>query len=147
MSKYRLKGTSGAVINQVFPLAATLVIGRADDCDIRIEHDSVAAHHVQVLLSDSGGISVQDLGSEAGTRVNGERVKQAELSAGDEVQVGNCRLMLQAPGLRPDRVLGTDAVRVPAKRWPWLLATLLGVAVILAWQNGMLEKILAMIAG
>ena len=135
MSKYRLKGTSGSVINQAFPLATGLIIGRADDCDIRIEHESVATHHAEILLSDSARVSIRDLGSETGTRVNGEEIKEAQLFGGDEVHVGNCRLMLQAPGLRPDRVLDADAVREPTKLWPWLMAILLAAAgLLVAWR-------------
>ena len=42
MSIYRLKGASGAVINQSHTLGEKTLIGRADDCDLRIDQDGVA---------------------------------------------------------------------------------------------------------
>jgi pSer/pThr/pTyr-binding forkhead associated (FHA) protein len=54
MSTYRLKGASGAVINQSFPLGARTVIGRADDCDLRLDQDGVAAHHAEISQAADG---------------------------------------------------------------------------------------------
>ena len=146
MSIYRLKGTSGPLINQAFPLAARLVIGRADDCDIRIDHDDIAAHHAEILVADSGNVLLRQLGAGSMTRLNGETVLESELAGGDEIQIGNCRLMLQAPGLRPDRVLDADAVRSPVARWPWLLALLLATGGVLAWKYGYIEWLLNLLA-
>ena len=139
MSIYRLKGTSGSVINQSFSLSTKLLIGRSDDCDIRIDHDSVAAHQAEILLLDGGGVRLCDLGSTNAIRLNGKPVSDAMMSGGDEIHVGNCRLMLQAPGLRPDRVVHADATRATVKGWPWLVALLVMLAIVLAWQSGVLD--------
>ena len=37
MSLYKLKGTSGSVINQSFPLGETFVLGSAADCAVQID--------------------------------------------------------------------------------------------------------------
>ena len=144
---YRLKGTSGSVINRAFTLSGKLLIGRADDCDIRIEHGSVSPRHAEVLLAQDGSVRLRDLESESGTRLNGEFVSDAILSGGDELHIGNCRLMLQAPGLRPDRVLEADKAREKKGSWPWLLALAFVAGALLAWQNGYLETIASLIRG
>lgn len=136
MSPYRLKGTSGSVVNQSFPLSGRLVIGRADDCELRIDHESVAPHHAEILLTDQGDVLIRDLGSGKDTCVNGETVTEAALSGGDEVQLGNSRLMLQAPGLRPERVLGAQPDSGPGMRWWWLIPAGLLAAAALAWRLG-----------
>ena len=136
MTIYRLKGTSGSVLNKAFRLSNRLVIGRADDCDIRIDHEGVAAHQVEVMLTNEGKVSVRALGAGSGIRVNGEKISESTLAGGDELQVGNCRLMLQAPGLRPERVLQGKATRPTPVRWPWLLVLASGAGAILAWENG-----------
>ncbi|MFT5138739.1 MAG: hypothetical protein ACI9H8_000388 [Lysobacterales bacterium] len=138
---YRLKGTAGVVINQAFRLSGSLVIGRADDCDIRIDDESVASHQAEVRLSAEGGVEVQDLGSGSGVSLNGEKVTQAMLAGGDEIQIGNCRLMLQAPGLRPERVLAGAAIKPPKQHWPWLLAVALTAALALAFRMGWLAQL------
>ena len=136
MSTYRLKGTSGSVINEVFLLSERLLIGRADDCDIRIDQEAVAAHHAEVMLNDEGKVRVRDLGSGSGTRVNGEKIIASALMGGDELHIGNCRLMLQVPGLRSESVLSAKATRPPPARWPWLLLLAIASAAILAWEYG-----------
>ena len=136
MTTYRLKGTSGAVLNQTFRLSDRLVIGRSDDCDIRIDHEGMAAHQAEVVLTSEDKVRVRDLGSGSGIRVNGEKIIESAFAGGDELQVGNCRFMLQAPGLRPERVLAGKATRPPTARWPWLLALAIGAGAILAWEYG-----------
>jgi predicted component of type VI protein secretion system len=142
MSSYRLKGTSGALINQAFSLSGRLLIGRADDCDVRIDLEGVAPHHAEVRAIGQGAVLLRDLGSATGTRLNGEPVSEAQLKSGDEIQVGQCRLMLQAPGLKPERVLTAEATRPPRRHWPWLLPLVLLLLAALAWQQGWLARVL-----
>ena len=110
MSTYRLKGASGAVINQAFPLAKRTVIGSAAECEIRIESDGVAPHHAEIL-EDQDSLLLKNLATADGTLLNGEAVDQASLASGDEIRIANCRWVLQAPGLRPDRILTGDAIK------------------------------------
>lgn len=139
---YRLKGTSGDLVNQTFALEGRLLIGRADDCELRVDHDSVAPHHAEVTLAGNGQVRLRDLGSASGTRVNGQAVEEAMLNSGDEIAVGPCRLMLQAPGLRPERVLTEAATRPCRRHWPWLLPLALLLLVVLAWRQGWLASTL-----
>jgi len=141
---YRLKGTAGQLINQTFTLdSPVLQIGRAADCQVRIDQDSVAAHHAELKLEADGTVVLRDLGSPAGTRINGRQIVQLELNSGDEIQIGNTRLMLQAPGLKPARVLTPEATRMPARRWRWLLAASLMILAVLAWQQGWFSMLTA----
>lgn len=121
MSLYKLKGTSGSVINQSFPLGETLVLGSAADCDVQIEEPVVAPHHAEITLIDGQALRLKDLGSASGTLLNGEAVKEAMLGSGDEIRIGSCRWMLQAPGLRPERVLTTEVVSRSSRTWPKVL--------------------------
>ena len=121
MGLYKLKGTSGSVINQSFPLGEVLVLGSASDCDVQIDEPGVAAHHAQISLVDGNALRLKDLGSGSDTLLNGEVVQEVMLGSGDEIRIGSCRWMLQAPGLRPQRVLTTEAVRRPSRIWPKVL--------------------------
>jgi len=121
MSPYKLKGTSGSVINQSFPLGDTFMLGSAADCAVRIDEKGVAPHHAEITLIDDKALLLKDLGSASGTLLNGEAVAEAMLSSGDEIHIGSCRWMLQAPGLRPDRILTAEAVKQPTRIWPRVL--------------------------
>ena len=138
MSIYRLKGASGAVINQSHVLGKRTVIGRADDCDLRVDVDGVAGRHAEVVDDGQGGLTLNHLAPGHETVLNGEAVETAVLGSGDEIRIASCRWVLQAPGLRPDKVL-TDAAVARRRGWiPWVVvAALLGAAGA-AWYFGLL---------
>ena len=138
MSNYRLKGASGPVINQAFALGASNVIGRADDCDLRLDADGVAPRHAEISEGEDGGLVLRNLDRDSQTLLNGEAVDQAALASGDEIRIANCRWVLQAPGLRPEKVLTDDAVHPRRSLVPWLIVGGLLAAGALAWYRGML---------
>jgi len=137
MSTYQLKGASGAVINQSFKLAVSTIIGSADGCEIQIASDGVAPRHAEITEQE-GVLSLQNLAGPGATLLNGEAVEQASLASGDEIRIANCRWVLQAPGLRPQKVLSADAIRQKRSHLPWLIVAGLMSAAALAWYQGWL---------
>jgi hypothetical protein len=146
MSHYKLKGTSGSVINQSFPFGESIVLGASAQCDVQIDEPGVSARHAEICLIDGKTLLLKDLDSETGTLLNGEPVTEIQLGAGDEIRIGTCRWMLQAPGLRPERILTDDVVKKPAIDWKhiliWtsLLASAAAVAV-LKWKPEWLDSL------
>jgi len=144
MSHYKLKGTSGSVINRSFPFAESIVLGSSADCDVQLDEPGVSPRHAEIRLVDGRSLRLKDLGSETGTLLNGERVIETLLGSGDEIRIGSCRWMLQAPGLRPERVLTADVIKRPGRDWArilvWtsLLASATAVAV-LNWKPEWLD--------
>ena len=139
MSTYRLKGASGAVINQSFTLGDRTVIGRADDCDLRLDQEGVAPRHAAIVLDSEGRLQLRDLDSGAQTLLNGQAVQSAQLASGDEIRIANCRFVLQAPGLRPEKVLTAAATRPRRGYLPWLIVGGLLAAAAGAWYAGLLS--------
>jgi hypothetical protein len=143
MSLYKLKGTSGGVINQSFPFGESIVLGSSADCDVQVDEPGVSSRHAEIRLIDGKLLQLKDLGSETGTLLNGEPVSETLLGSGDEIRIGTCRWMLQAPGLRPDRILTAEAVKIPTRRWPRILAWSIVVAsavavALLKWKPELL---------
>lgn len=63
------------------------IIGRGDNCDIRMSRPEVSRNHCLIGIS-SGGAWVEDLGSMNGTFVNGTRVEsRTVLVEGDLIRV------------------------------------------------------------
>jgi pSer/pThr/pTyr-binding forkhead associated (FHA) protein len=62
------------------------VVGRKEDCDLRLDHKSVSKMHC-VLVKTDGLLLLRDLGSTNGTRVNGQRVRRAALLPNDQVAI------------------------------------------------------------
>lgn len=81
-----------------FPInEGTTVIGRREDCDLRIAVNDVSRKHCQIVLSN-GTLSVNDLGSSNGTFVNGQKIQKHDLTAGDTLQVGPVSFVVQIDG-------------------------------------------------
>jgi len=68
-------------------------IGRLSSAHIRLEDERVSRIHAVVEMDAAGVVSIIDMGSSEGTFVNGERVNKAELKPGDEIQLGDTRLV------------------------------------------------------
>jgi pSer/pThr/pTyr-binding forkhead associated (FHA) protein len=64
------------------------LIGRQEDCDLRLDHKSVSKAHC-ILVKTDGLLFLRDLGSTNGTRVNGTRVRRAALLPNDKLSVAN----------------------------------------------------------
>jgi pSer/pThr/pTyr-binding forkhead associated (FHA) protein len=80
------------------------VIGRREDCDLRIPLGDVSRKHCRLIV-DGEAIKVEDLGSSNGTYRNGERIQQTELTAGDTIQIGPVVFVLQVDGYPADEEL------------------------------------------
>jgi pSer/pThr/pTyr-binding forkhead associated (FHA) protein len=91
-----------------YPLAAEkTLLGRRPDCTLRIASSDVSRQHCELHLSDRG-LRVKDLGSSNGTYVNGQRVSEAALKAGDRLMVGPVVFVVQIDG-KPAKITPEQA--------------------------------------
>jgi pSer/pThr/pTyr-binding forkhead associated (FHA) protein len=65
-----------------------IVVGRKDDCDLRLDHKSVSKLHCIIVKADDL-LMLRDLGSTNGTRVNGTRVRRAMLLPNDQLSIAH----------------------------------------------------------
>jgi pSer/pThr/pTyr-binding forkhead associated (FHA) protein len=65
--------------------------GRHPESDIFLDDVTVSRRHAQFVRVE-GGYQVKDVGSLNGTYVNRQRIDEAILAGGDEVQIGKYRL-------------------------------------------------------
>jgi len=76
---------------------ASTVIGRREDCDLRIALGEISRKHCKLTQQDDT-FRVEDLGSSNGTYVNGRRIREIEIEAGDTLQMGPVVFILQVEG-------------------------------------------------
>ena len=83
---YCLRALRNGGIHRMAP--GTLLVGRAPQCQLIIPDPRVSRQHAQIAVLD-GGLWVQDLGSRAGTFVDGRRINsQTRLGANSLVAFG-----------------------------------------------------------
>jgi hypothetical protein len=76
------------------------LIGRADDCDVRLSDYSVSRHHCAITVDITArSVRVRDMESRNGTFVNDERVPgMCALQDGDTLTVGSVPLKIRILG-------------------------------------------------
>lgn len=80
---------------------AITVIGRREDCDLRIPLADVSRKHCRLIIEEDT-LKVEDLGSSNGTYVNGQRIQEQIVQAGDTITVGPVTFVAQIDGVPAD---------------------------------------------
>jgi len=72
------------------------VVGAGPDADLRLADAKLADMHCEVLR-DGAGWTLRDLGSDAGTVINGRPVQEVALKGGEVIMVGRTVLRFKVP--------------------------------------------------
>lgn len=84
------------------------IIGRRSDCQIFVPDMRVSRQHAR-LRREKQGWCVEDLGSNNGTFVNGQRVQNVLLQNEDEIAIANNRIRVELPMQTPKARSSFDA--------------------------------------
>lgn len=92
---FSLRRTKGETDRECWPIgAASLFIGRSNQCDITVNDPTVSRRHCEIY-AQNGGIHLRDLGSSNLTLVNGQPVKSTELAVGNRITVGTAHFVVE----------------------------------------------------
>ena len=150
-----LRGLGGRHHGRSFTLDVPRLVGRAPAADIRIDDPAFAERHARIELA-GGQVWLRDLGSEEGSVVNGESVRDVVLHPGDQVVFdANYRFVVEAPtrevpgmplplGGFDDEAAFDGEPGPSGKRSPWRLPLVLLAALLIA---GLLSLLLLYGAG
>ncbi len=90
-----------------------VIIGRAGTCDISIGHKSISRRHMKIILGD-GSFVVEDLGSQNGVKVNGQRITgPTKVEVGDQITI--CEFTMQLDYLREEESASSGSHQKPKK--------------------------------
>jgi len=67
---------------------AEQIIGRDEACEIHLTGNDVSRRHAVLRATAEGGVTLADLGSRNGVRLNGRPISEAALGVGDVVRLG-----------------------------------------------------------
>jgi pSer/pThr/pTyr-binding forkhead associated (FHA) protein len=68
------------------------LIGRNLECDLTVQ-DTIASREHAVIRESQGKFMLEDLHSRNGTLLNGNKISTVTLTDGDEIRIGDCRIM------------------------------------------------------
>lgn len=80
--------------SRMISTARVVTVGSGPDAQLRLDDPYVAPRHA-VLHSQGGRLYISDNQTAQGILVNGQRVQSAEVTAFDEIQIGECRLKFE----------------------------------------------------
>ncbi|WP_243228394.1 DUF3662 and FHA domain-containing protein [Microbacterium sp. CIAB417] len=86
------------------------VIGRGSDADITIADAGSSRRHAEILW-DGERAMMRDLGSTNGTKVNGEKVREARLASDTTITIGRTDLVFRIVPVAAPRRRDDDATR------------------------------------
>ena len=94
------------------------VIGRRHDCELCVPLMVVSRRHCQLTLNNES-VKIRDLDSRAGTFLNGERISDGILKAGDYLTIGPLTFQIQIDG-EPEQAVPPAQAKPPtaAKKTP-----------------------------
>lgn len=82
---FELKGKGKTHINFSLKDKKYVIIGRGSSCDLRLESGKLSRKHC-IIKIEQDRITIEDLGSKNGTKINGKHIKQVtEMHVGDEL--------------------------------------------------------------
>jgi DNA-binding NtrC family response regulator len=94
VQRFRLHGLNGELEGRSFDSASDrLQIGSHPLNEIEVTDRTVSRFHCEVFIDRDGHAWVKDLGSRNGTRLNGVRVREAEVQEGMVLRVGQLELV------------------------------------------------------
>ena len=117
--RYFLRALSGD--GRSHAISAPTVVGRAHDCQMRVDDDGLSRRHARVLPT-AEGLQVEDLGSTNGTTINGQRIQRALARPGDEVAFDALRFRVVAPGMTEAMPQMAPRAALSWNRWAMLAA-------------------------
>jgi hypothetical protein len=93
-------------------------VGKDPKSHLRIDDDAASRMHAVVEVAGPDDVTLIDLGNEPGTLVNGARVNKCKLHAGDQIQIGGTRLVLERTDAAGAAVAGVVPEAMGAPRAP-----------------------------
>jgi hypothetical protein len=148
-----VRGVGGQHHGRSFTLEAPRLVGRSEDADIRIDDPAFAERHARIeMIGDR--IILRDLGAGEGSIVNGQPMRDALLTPGDQIVFDtHHRFVIEAPAVNTAELMraaaGNDDATAPEivggrpKRDRHLLWLLLVAALIAAIITAILAGVFA----
>ncbi len=88
---------TGGFAGMEYPLGEDeTIVGRNPTTNITLLDESISREHALILYDEELDLfTIEDLQTTNGTKVNGKKIRSAELSSGDEIEIGHTRFRFE----------------------------------------------------
>ena len=87
--------STGPLAGHEFPLKrGSNLVGRAVENEVVIDAPTVSSRHCEIMVSDTA-IRVRDLGADHGTWIDGQRIRETEITLGQTLTLGGVETRLE----------------------------------------------------
>jgi len=138
LPKYVLRGVSGEGFGRSHALLGPTLVGRAPECNLRLDESGLSRQHARLVPSDDG-VRVEDLGSTNGSFINGKRVEHGVAKPGDEIGFDTLRFRLTGAGQTHEPAAAPPAVQSRAGISPWWWVGLAAAGLVAIWIAALLR--------
>lgn len=83
-------------------LSSSLIVGRAETCDVVLRESGVSSNHCSFVIDKDGKVQVQDLKSSNGTFKNGNPIKKTFLQVNDILKIYKVKVSIDGRKLNQD---------------------------------------------
>ncbi|RDH45348.1 FHA domain-containing protein [Zooshikella ganghwensis] len=115
VSGWFLKVVDRSLPEKTYPVNDTLLVGRAIDCDIKINSPYLSRRHAELCLLEDV-LYIKDLSSINGTFVNDEPVAEQRLRSGDRIRLDQLEFMIIGPPDNQHNTLRRSTLKVEYTR-------------------------------
>jgi len=91
-------------------------VGKLPSSHLRIEDENVSRMHAVIEVTSPDEVYIIDLGSAAGTIVNGKKVNKGKLQNGDEIVLGGTRIVVEMAAAEAEDEPTTMGARPPVAK-------------------------------
>ena len=137
LPRFVLRGVSGQGFGRTYPLVGPTLVGRAPECNLRLDENGLSRQHARLVLTDEG-VQLEDLGSTNGSTINGKRVQRGLARPGDEIGFDALRFRVTAPG-QQEPVQSAPEAHPRRRLSPWLWVALATAGLAAIWIVALLK--------
>lgn len=93
-------------------LSSSLIVGRAETCDVVLRESGVSSNHASFVIDKDGRVQVQDLKSSNGTFKNGNPIKKTFLQVNDILKIYKVKVSIDGRKLNDEERDSIGATKI-----------------------------------
>ncbi len=93
-------------------LRSSLIVGRAETCDVVLRESGVSSNHASFVIDKDGKVLVQDLKSSNGTFKNGNPIKKTFLQVNDILKIYKVKVSIDGRKLSEEERDNIGATKI-----------------------------------